>query len=661
MQITIKDLTTDEKLKLLRAKDRWHVEDLDGKLPKVSVADGPIGLRVEKDGVHGCNLPATGFPSITTLANTWSLQCAYKMGECLADECIERDVDILLAPGVNIKRVPVNGRNFEYFSEDPYLAGIMAKSYILGVQSHGVGVCLKHFVANNLEYDRFHQSSDVDERTLREIYYKPFEIACEANPATVMCSYNRINGVYASENKKGFTVLRNEFGFGGVIFSDWNAVRNRTACLNAGLDIEYPYCEESYTKFVEDYKNGLVPEENINASAERVLKLIYDTEKRRAGAKIQTTVEERISVAESIAEEGIVLLKNNGVLPIGKDKTVAVSGIYAKPDNIGFLMGGGAARVNWADKRFDLTEELAKYVKSVIYESAFYGDVIRSSWQDCRAAVLNAKQSDVAIVCCGTGVGIEYEEGDRHSIRLPEVQERCILDTANQNKNTVVIIFAGSAIDVSLWQDNVAAIIFVGFAGMGTDRVLAKILSGKVNPSGKLSETFAVSSNDIPACKIAFSTGVTRYQEGLDIGYRYFDKYGVNVAYPFGYGLSYSEFKYSDLNVEIIEDRIVIEYNITNISGTDGKEVSQVYVGDCVPLVYRPKKELKAFSKDLIKARECKKIHIELVKKDFAYYSIADNGWKVDDGMFQITVGPSSDIEALNLIVKVENGKLHKL
>lgn len=615
MKITLKDLTAEEKLKLLRAKDRWHIEDLDGKLPKVSVADGPVGLRVEKDGVHGCNLPAIGFPSITTLANTWNVQCAYKMGECLADECIERDVDILLAPGVNIKRTPVNGRNFEYYSEDPYLAGVMAKNYILGVQSHGVGVCLKHFVANNLEYDRFHQSSDVDERTLREIYYKPFEIACEAKPATVMCSYNRINGVFASENKKGFAVLRNEFGFDGVIFSDWSAVRDRTACLNAGLDIEYPYCEESYEKFIEDYKNGFVSEEDINASAERVLKLIYDTEKRRADAKEKTTVDERIAVAESIAEEGIVLLKNNGVLPIGKNKTVAVSGIYAKPDNIGFLMGGGAARVNWADKKFDLTEELAKYVKSVVYESAFYGDVIRSAWQDCRTAVLNAKQSDVAIVCCGTGAGIEYEEGDRRSIRLPEVQERCILDTAEQNANTVVILFSGSAIDVSPWENKVSAIIFVGFAGMGTDRVLAKILAGKINPSGKLSETFALSSNDIPACKIDFFAGVTRYQEGLDVGYRYFDKYGVKVAYPFGYGLSYSAFKYSDLNVGIVGDEVVVEYNITNISGTDGKEVSQVYVGECAPLVYRPKKELKAFSKDLIKAGETQRIKIELLKR----------------------------------------------
>ncbi len=661
MKITLKDLTAEEKLKLLRAKDRWHIEDLDGKLPKVSVADGPVGLRVEKDGVHGCNLPAIGFPSITTLANTWNIQCAYKMGECLADECIERDVDILLAPGVNIKRTPVNGRNFEYFSEDPYLAGVMAKNYILGVQTHGVGVCLKHFVANNLEYDRFHQSSDVDERTLREIYYKPFEIACEAKPATVMCSYNRINGVFASENKKGFAVLRNEFGFDGVIFSDWSAVRDRTACLNAGLDIEYPYCEESYEKFIKDYQNGIVSEEDINASAERVLKLIYDTENRRAGAKKKTTVDERIAVAENIAEEGVVLLKNNGVLPIGENQTVSVSGIYAKPDNISFLMGGGSARVNWADKKFDLTEELAKYVKSVVYESAFYGDVIRSAWQDCRVAVLNAKQSDVAIVCCGTGAGIEYEEGDRHSIRLPEVQERCILDTAEQNANTVVILFAGSAIDVSPWENKVSAIIFVGFAGMGTDRVLAKILAGKINPSGKLSETFALSLNDIPACMIDLITGVTRYQEGLDIGYRYFDKYGVNVAYPFGYGLSYSEFKYSNLNVEVIGDGVVIEYNITNISGTDGKEVSQVYIGECAPLVYRPKKELKAFSKDLIKAGETKKIKIELQKKDFAYYSIADDGWKVEDGIFQITVGPSSDMEALNVIVKVKNGKLHKL
>lgn len=658
MKFKSSDLTWQEKLKLLRAKNRWNIEDLDGKLPKVTVSDGPNGLRVEKYGVHGTNIPAVGFPATVTLANTWSVDCAYEMGAALADECIERDVDILLAPGVNIKRTPLNGRNFEYYSEDPYLAGMMAKYYIKGLQDQGVGACIKHFAANNLEYDRFHQSSEVDERTLRELYYRPFELAMEAKPMTLMSSYNRINGVYASENKKGYDMLRGEFGFDGVIFSDWNAVRNRNAALNAGLDIEYPYNESNEKQFFADYQKGLVDEKAVDECCDRILKLVYDIESKRKGRAVKTTVTERIATAKKIATEGIVLLKNNGVLPIAESRTVSVAGIYAKPDIIKMVVGGGSSRVDWLEPTFDLPDALSAYVKRVDYESAFYNTTIRAEWQNCHAAVLNACKDDVAIVCCGTGAFVELEETDRTTIRLHEVQERCILDTARHNKNTVVIIFAGSAVDVSAFEREVAAIVYVGFAGMKTDEVLAQILTGKINPSGKLTETFARRQEDVPAVTVPFSTGVTRYQEGLDVGYRYFDKYGVDVAYPFGFGLSYSSFAYHDLQVAVDDERILVEYQITNHSGVDGKEISQIYVQDMLPVVYRPQKELKAFSKDFIAAGQTKTIKVELNKQHLAYYSTAKDSWTVDDGVYQIIVGPNVSDEALICKLLVEDGRI---
>ena len=346
-------LTAKEKLRLICGKDFWHTEDFGGKLPQLTVADGPVGLRVVRaraaDGTETA-YPATAYPSIQLLANTWDRDCANKMGAALADDCLERDVDILLAPGVNVKRTPLCGRNFEYFSEDPLLAGEMAKAYIAGLQEGGAGACLKHFCCNNLEYDRLHQSSDVDERTLREIYYLPFEIACEAKPVSVMCSYNRINGTYGAEYKKGFAVLREEFGFDGAIFSDWSAVRDRAASARAGLDLEMPFSEENYQKLCKDFEEGSISEKEIDACAERVLALISRCKTMRQGKKPRRTEEERRRIAQDIAAEGMVLLKNDGsLLPLPQGVRILLTGPNA--DAMRCLNGGWS--YTWQGDRAD--------------------------------------------------------------------------------------------------------------------------------------------------------------------------------------------------------------------------------------------------------------------------------------------------------------------
>ena len=658
-KITVKDLSTEEKLRLICGKDCWHTEGLGGKLPEVSVSDGPIGLRTVRMGENGTEetIPAIAYPSVNVLANTWSTEAAKEMGECLADDCIDRGVDVLLAPGVNVKRHPLNGRNFEYFSEDPYLAGTLAREYIAGVQEGGVGTCLKHFCCNNLEYDRFHQTSDVDERTLREIYYVPFEIACEAKPVSVMCSYNRVNGTYASEYKKGFDVLRKEFGFDGAIFSDWDAVRDRTAAAKAGLDIEMPFNRKNYEKLCADYRAGKLTDAQLDACAQRVIDFVCRCKEMKKNARIRRSEEERKEAAKHIASEGIVLLKNENVLPMSEGRSVMVCGCFAKPDTTEMLSGGGSARVEWSDKTFDLPEQLTKRGFSVSYEPAFRYEGV-CSWNDARHAQALASQSDVCIVCVGTGAPVEFEGADRQTLRLPAVQERAILETARQCKDTVVVVFAGGAVEMSAWADKVSAIVFAGFPGMGGDEVIADILTGRICPSGKLSETFPVTLSDVSAVNSFRCAGVTRYSEGLDIGYRYFDQYDVPVQFPFGHGLSYAAFVYGGLQCKVQGTGLEISYEIRNVSQRSGKEVSQIYVRECTPLVYRPVKELRAFAKTQIAAGDSVTVRHTLGPRAFSHWSSSQDAWEITDGVYEIMAGASAADIRLKVKVRITDGQI---
>ena len=660
--ITVKDLTAEEKLRLICGKDAWRTEDLGGKLPQLAVSDGPVGLRKVVRGEDGkeYDKPSVAYPAIQCLANGWDRGSARAMGEALADDCLENDVDILLAPGVNIKRNPLNGRNFEYFSEDPFLAGSLAYEYIDGLQSRGVGACLKHFYANNLEFNRLDQSSDVDERTLREIYLKPFELACRAKPVSVMCSYNRINGVYASENKKGFRILREEFGFDGAIVSDWSAVHDRAKAAKAGLDLEMPFDQKNYDKLVADYKAGLLSDEELDACAQRMLDLICRCKKMRGDNKPEKSEGDRLAVAQKVAEEGIVLLKNDGVLPLKKGVSVAVCGEFAALDDGGRIGGGGSARVQWIGKPYDLAALLReKLGGEVRYNRAFGERAIESFRSKGRDALENAAECDVNVVCVGTGDTVECEAGDRASMKLSSVQEEVILETAAQDPNTVVVVFAGSVIDVSAWEDSVAAIVYAGFCGERGGEAVAEVLTGEINPSGKLSETFPLCIEDTPSYRAYNDICVSRYEEGLDVGYRYYDTYGKPVAFPFGFGLSYTDFGYEDLKIRQTGDlSLEVAYKISNLGEVSGKEVSQLYVRACAPYVYRPYKELKGFSKDEIGAGKSVSVKISLDSSAFSYYSTALDCWTVEDGLYEICVGASSADIRLSAFVRIKEGKI---
>ena len=661
-----KHLSTEEKLRLICGKDFWHTDDLNGKIPCVKMTDASMGVRMSnEDG--SVDKPSVSYPSSQMLANTWNLQTVRAYAECVADDCLDYGADILLGPGVNIKRNPLCGRNFEYYSEDPYLAGVIAREYISAMQQEGAGACLKHFCCNNLEYNRRLQSSEVDERTLREIYYKPFEIACEAKPVSVMCSYNKINGVQGSENKKGFAVLRNEYGFDGAVISDWDAVYDRAKAAKAGLDLEMPFSQKNYEKLLEDYQAGKITEEEIDACAARVLGMVSRCKQLQAGKKRKYTQEERIKVSQETAEESIVLLKNEGVLPLKKGQKIAACGIYGAPYSANsnysrYLAGGGSGKVVRLTNVFDIPEALRKQGLSVLFNGGFDDNGI-NNWMGMspREVTENAAESDVNLVFAGTGGEIEHEGNDRKHMKLSDVQERAILDTAAVNPNTVVVLFAGAPIDMSAWIDEVAAVVWAGFPGERGDEAVANVLTGKINPSGKLSETFPLCFEDTPASQGYIDGTVTRYNEGLDVGYRYYDTYNVPVLFPFGHGLSYSKFDYKNLSLKMKGNELEADYEVGNISETDGKEVSQVYVRAISSYVYRPYKELKGFAKTLVKAGKTEKVTVKLDKRAFEYWSVANDRWEVEDGIYEIIVAASVSDEKLKAKIRIENGKISVL
>ncbi|MBQ8684954.1 MAG: glycoside hydrolase family 3 C-terminal domain-containing protein [Clostridia bacterium] len=636
MKYDIKSLTLEEKMKLLAGRNTWQLETANGKLPDVFLSDGPHGLRM-RDLEKNETKKATAMPNIVVIANSWDSEIAYLDGATIADDCIENHADVLLAPGVNVKRTPLCGRNFEYFSEDPFLAGTLAKAYIEGVQSKGIGTSLKHFCANNREYDRFYQSSEVDERTLREIYLPAFEIALQAQPWTVMCSYNPINGVWASENKWLLNdILREEFGFNGLIVSDWGAVHNSWRTAKATLDLEMPYREKAYEEVKEGYEKGYLTEAEIDARVEKILALMEKTENDKK--VITTTKEQRHQNAVKIAQAGIVLLKNeDNILPL-KGGDILVTGPYSA------MGGGGSAFAETDYQPRSLKEELADRLagKAVVSDSQA---VVDSYYYVCgiRFAYQDAYGKDAVVVCVSNGPSTETEARDRTSIRLTRTQEDLILNTAKVNENVIVVVLAGSAIDMSAWADKVKAIVFAGFTGEASQEAVADILSGKVCPSGKLSETFPLCLADTPTGEACGDGFTERYREGVFVGYRWYDKTEKEVLFPFGHGLSYADFEYSDLTVDKkSETDYEVSFTVKNISNVDGKEISQVYVRDVFAMVARPVKELKGFAKTALKAGESKRVSVTLNARSFAYYSVSLKKWYVENGDFEILVGASS-------------------
>jgi beta-glucosidase len=659
----VDQMTLEEKAVLCTGVNAWQsgaVERL--AIPAMTMADGPHGVRrVEnQDALMSESLPATCFPTASALAATWDVELLRTLGEALADECIALGVDVILGPGNNMKRTPLCGRNFEYFSEDPYLGGELSASLIDGVQGKGVGTSLKHFAVNNQESQRFIIDAQVDERTLREIYLAGFERAVKkAQPWTVMCAYNRLNGTYCSEHRRLLTqILRDEWGFQGFVVSDWGAVHDRVAALKGGLELEMPGPREHRVQSViHAVKDGELDEAVLDTALERLLRIVFKAAKTKKG-HTEIDVDAHHALARRIAGEAIVLLKNQGsLLPLVDSKKLAVIGMSAKAP---YIQGGGSSHIN--PTRVDMPlEEVQKlaggadllYADGYTLESGFDQALIDE-------AVAVAKQAEVALLFIALPSSKESEGYDRSDMDLTEQQVALIQAVTAVQPKTVVILNSGSAVIMGEWLDGTAAVLQAWMMGQAGGGAIADVLFGKVNPSGKLAETFPIRLTDTPAhLNFPGENGVVRYGEGLFIGYRYYDAKEMDVRFPFGHGLSYTTFSYANLTVSAKAfkdvDGLSVSVDVTNIGSVTGKEIVQVYVHDREAKLVRPYKELKGFAKVELEPGDAKTVTITLDERAFAYYNPAYRRWITESGEFDILVGRSATDICLKETVRLES------
>ncbi|MBO7186924.1 MAG: glycoside hydrolase family 3 C-terminal domain-containing protein, partial [Clostridia bacterium] len=590
--------------------------------------------------------PAVLFASPSVLANSWNKEIVKKSASAMADECIDNDVDMLLAPGINIKRDPRCGRNFEYMSEDPFLAGTLAKEYIDGLQEKGIGSSLKHYCVNNSENARNCINAVVDKRTFMEIYVRNFYHAIKANQTTVMCAYNKVNGYWCSENKEINDILYNKLGFKGAIVSDWGAVHNKIASVKSGLALQMPYRKGMFEEVKSALENGELTEEEIDVCAGRTVGLIERVQQMKELKKVTTDKNDRFNIAEEGALEGIVLLKNNGVLPMKKGAKVAFTGCFSPV----MYSGGGSARVETPNMPKQLYETLSQ--EDETFSSVVENNICTPTWHGNWYFPWSAQEEllpkfdgvDYVIIDVGTSYEVESEGFDRTSIKLTKEEESHIRFIGDHFEGkTIVVIHAGSAIDCSSWIDRVDAVVYAGFAGERVTNALAKILLGKVSPSGKLAETFPAKLEDI-SCFNTYDDYMTQdyYTDGIYVGYRHYDKKKIKPMFEFGYGLSYAEFAYSDLSVVDNGDDLTVSYKIKNISNVDAKEISQIYMYSPKKVTDRPVKELIGYSKDLIKAGEEKTITVTVNKDDMKYYDVDLGNYAFENGKYIIAVGASS-------------------
>jgi len=659
----LRDMTLEEKAAMFVGADNWHSRRLDRVgIPALRMTDGPHGTRTipdETPSIHE-GLPATCFPTASALAATWNTELVRKVGAALGVETRAKGCDILLGPAVNIHRTPLGGRNFEYFSEDPYLAARMAVAYIKGLQSQGVGASIKHFACNNSEFERFTISSEVGERALREIYLPAFKAAVlEAQPWTVMCSYNKINGVYASENRYLLTeILKEEWDFEGFVVSDWGAVHDRVKSANAGLDLEMPGSPDRRAEeLVEAVKEGTVAEETLDDKIRRILRIAVKAgafEGPKAMWQETTNTPEQQRLAREAACEAVVLLKNEGgLLPLdeGTVEAIAVFGTFAETPTI---EGGGSSRV---------TPYYTVSPLEGLRERC--GDAVRVEFDPGRATetgalVLEAPERvadlaarcDVAVVFAGLPDGYETEGSDRPDMELPGDQVALIRTVAAANPRTVVVLQNGAPVAMSAWIEDVSAVVESWYGGQECGNAVAAVLLGDVNPSGKLPTTFPRRLQDTPAyINYPGESGRVLYGEGIFVGYRYYDKKEIEPLFPFGHGLSYTTFEYSDLTLSAAEvsadDELQVSVDVTNTGSRAGKEVVQLYVRDVEARLVRPPKELKGFQKVRLAQGETKTIRFTLDQSALAYYDPVQRTWIAEAGDFEVLIGSSSrDIRA---------------
>jgi beta-glucosidase len=653
----INKMTLEEKAALCTGADSWTTTPIARLgVPELTVSDGPHGVRkvANPGSMTSESLPATCFPTASCTASTWDVDLIYAMGQALAEECIALNVDVILGPGVNMKRTPLCGRNFEYFSEDPYLAGQMAASYISGVQSKGVGTSLKHFATNNQETRRVNINSEMDERTLREIYLPAFEMAVKAGrPWTVMCAYNKLNGTYCSENHKLLVdILKDEWGFEGFVVSDWGAVHNRLAAIKGGLDLEMPGPRDRRVKAViEAVKSGDVEQAVLDKAVRRILGIVFMAAQVHKGRAFD--VDAHHTLARRIAAEGMVLLKNNGVLPLKDQRHIAVIGQAAKKP---YFQGGGSSHIK--PTRLDIPmDELQKLASgaTLAYSEGYPAD--ESFDQALIDQAMNiSRQAEVALLYLALPDDKESEGYDRTDLDLTPHQIALIKAVTAVQSKTVVILNNGAPVVSSEWIDGAATVVEAWMMGQAGGGAIADVLYGKVNPCGKLAETHPLKLIDTPAyINFPGENDAVRYGEGIFIGYRYYDAKQVPVQFPFGHGLSYTTFAYANPKLSTTTFRdvegVTVSVDVTNTGKVAGKEVVQVYVHDQKSQLVRPPKELKGFAKVELQPSETKSVAIKLDFRAFAYFHPGYRQWVCEDGQFDLMIGASSaDIRCIQTV-----------
>ena len=658
----LQKMTLEEKVSLLSGKDFWHLRGVERLgIPEIMITDGPHGLRKqnpdgEKSGLSN-SVPTTCFPTACTTACSWDPELLYEMGVAMGEECLKEQVGVILGPGINMKRSPLCGRNFEYFSEDPLLAGELAAGLINGIQSKGIGTSLKHFAVNSQEKRRMVIDSVVDERTLREIYLTGFEIAVKkAQPWTVMNAYNKLNGTYCSDN--GYLqqkILRDEWGFKGIVVTDWGAANNRVVGLQNGNDLEMP-SSGGYNdkKLCDAVRDGLLDESTVDKRTDAMLTLIGKAQS--VLGEYTYDIDAHHALAAKICSESIVLLKNDGgILPLKKGSKIAVIGEMARAPR---YQGAGSSIIN-PTKITDAFDALIEKGISPLFAPGYdkKKDVISEAMiaDACKVASV----ADVAVVFIGLTEEYESEGFDRSHLDLPKSHNKLVEEVLKVNKNVVVVLSGGSPV-VMPWLSEVKALLNGYLGGQASGKAIADVLSGDVCPSGKLAETYPLCLDDVPSSEYFPGYEKTvEHKEGIYIGYRYYDTASKAVLFPFGYGMSYTKFEYSDIKLSESKikdsDTLTLSYKIKNIGSVDGAEISQVYVCDKQSTIFRPVKELRGFKKVFLKVGEEVTVEIELSKRAFAYYNININDWHVESGEFDILVGASSRDIKLVATVYVES------
>jgi beta-glucosidase len=652
------ELTLEEKASLCLGSDFWHTAPVERLgIPAIMVSDGPHGLRKQPDeadhvGISG-SLPATCFPTACAVGSSWDPQLARRVGEALGREARAQGVAVVLGPGINLKRSPLCGRNFEYFSEDPLLSGVLGAAMIDGVQSQGVGTSLKHYAVNNQETDRLRVSADVDERTLRELYLAGFERAVrKARPWTVMCAYNKVNGTYASEHDWLLsTVLRGEWGLDGLVVSDWGAVHDRVAALAAGLDLEMPpNLGVSDTAIVTAVGAGQLDERALDAAVARVLQLI-DRATANSEPPPAVDVDAHHALARAAATECAVLLKNQDHLlplrPTAGDR-IAVVGEFARTPR---YQGAGSSQVN--PTRVDVAlEELRAAVPDGVEVTFATGYGIETTDHDqelAAEAVALARQAEVVLVFLGLPAADESEGFDRSHIDLPANQTALLSRLADTNPNLAVVLANGSVVRLAGWDQHAKAVLECWLSGQAAGGAAADLLLGAANPSGRLAETLPLRLEDTPSyLHFPGEAGHVRYGEGIFVGYRGYDALDRQVSYPFGHGLSYTSFDYADLTTDLTGRHqdgdlgVEVTCRVTNTGDRRGKEVVQLYVRDPQASVARPVRELKAFAKLDLDPGQTAVVELALTARDLSWWSTTLDDWVLEGGEFELAVGASS-------------------